>query len=369
MSSLLITLGCGYVLLFVVLRFGFGRAMSRSTVGSGVPDLSVVVPAKNESQSIVKCLASIARCEYPGEVEVIAVDSNSSDNTAAKIAAFCHSPEAAGRFRLVHASEGSNKLRALFEGIELSDGQIILTTDSDCVVGSDWLTQMARTFSDNTGVVAGPVVYSGEDGTFFEKIQTMEFAGLVGIGAATLGLGSPSICNSANLAYRRGVFDHFRDLFTDSNFAGADETMLQLCQKELGMEVRFCASRESAVYTSPVGSLREFFAQRIRWASGPVNFPSWPMILLSVTIFGFYFCLLVGPFLAVNGILSISALLWAFGLKAIGDAVFLTGPLEYFRLSRLMKLFIPFELLHVPYVIVAATVGTIKGLVKMGIRV
>lgn len=51
-------------------------------------------------------------------------------------------------------------------------------------------------------MVAGPVDFE-TDGNFFSDFQRIEYAGLILTGAGLIGIGKPTICSAANLAYRK----------------------------------------------------------------------------------------------------------------------------------------------------------------------
>ncbi len=61
-------------------------------------------------------------------------------------------------------------------------------------------------FEANTGLISGPVSFI-ESESLFSKLQKLEFAGLVLSGAGLIGNKTPMIANSANLAFRKSVFD------------------------------------------------------------------------------------------------------------------------------------------------------------------
>lgn len=98
------------------------RAASDS---ASTPRISVVVPARNESQRIAECLVPLR--DAPGVVEVIVVDDESSDETVA-IA------EANGA-RVVRGAPlpagWVGKIWALKQGIEAARGDVIVTLDAD----------------------------------------------------------------------------------------------------------------------------------------------------------------------------------------------------------------------------------------------
>jgi dolichol-phosphate mannosyltransferase len=99
-----------------------GEAAAESVA---TPRISVVVPARNESQRIAECLAPLRGA--PGVLEVIVVDDESSDDTAAIAEA-----NGARVMRGAPLPPGwVGKIWALKQGIEAARGDIIVTLDAD----------------------------------------------------------------------------------------------------------------------------------------------------------------------------------------------------------------------------------------------
>ena len=66
---------------------------------------------------------------------------------------------------------------------------------------------MAGFFAQNpTQFVAGPVTLDPIN-SYLDKFQVLDFASLIGTGAAFIALGYPLMCNGANLAFRRNIYD------------------------------------------------------------------------------------------------------------------------------------------------------------------
>jgi glycosyltransferase involved in cell wall biosynthesis len=97
---------------------------------------SVVIPTYNRSTDLRETLGSMAGLSTIEEWELIAVDNNSSDDTRDIV------EEAKDRFpaplRYVFEPE-QGRCAALNAGIRASNGAIILTTDDDVRVETDWL--------------------------------------------------------------------------------------------------------------------------------------------------------------------------------------------------------------------------------------
>ena len=92
------------------------------------PDVDIIVPARDEAQTIGPVIASLVSQDYPGSFHVTLVDDNSTDGTAAKAGGFVNltilsgAPKAAG---------WSGKLWALSQGVAATSAPIILFTDAD----------------------------------------------------------------------------------------------------------------------------------------------------------------------------------------------------------------------------------------------
>ena len=110
--------------------------------------ISVVIPVKDGGSDLDRCLAGIAAQQVDEEVEIVVVDSGSTDGSAERA-------RAAGA--LVHeipaGAFGHGRTRNL--GVELARGETIVFTSQDAVAaGADWLARLvaaARSGPDVAG--------------------------------------------------------------------------------------------------------------------------------------------------------------------------------------------------------------------------
>jgi glycosyltransferase involved in cell wall biosynthesis len=116
--------------------------------------ISVVVPAFNETLSISRCLNSLAEqaTDYPFDVTV--VDNNSSDGTA----------DVAASFPFVHVVREPRQgvSRARQAGLFQARGEIVAQTDADTELPRDWVERIGRAFEDDNELVlvSGPMSFS-----------------------------------------------------------------------------------------------------------------------------------------------------------------------------------------------------------------
>jgi len=103
------------------------------------PKISVIIPVYNGERTLPECLSSVLNQTHPAD-EIILVDNNSTDNTKKIIQEF---------------QQKSKKIKYVFEryksrgaarnaGIRISNGNIILMTDSDCVAPKNWISEITE---------------------------------------------------------------------------------------------------------------------------------------------------------------------------------------------------------------------------------
>jgi len=107
--------------------------------------ISVVIPVRNGGSDLVRLLDSIGRQEVDDEVEVVVVDSSSTDGSAEL---------ARARGALVHviAAEDFNHGATRNLGVSLSSGDPVVFTSQDAYAeGTDWLALLTD-LGDHAGV-------------------------------------------------------------------------------------------------------------------------------------------------------------------------------------------------------------------------
>ena len=109
------------------------RPMADSPGLLELPNLSVIVAARNESACIETCIRSLFHQDYP-DLEVVAVNDRSSDDTAQILERLAL--EFGDRLKVVHVSSLPSgwfgKPNALDLGMKSVTGSMVCFTDADC---------------------------------------------------------------------------------------------------------------------------------------------------------------------------------------------------------------------------------------------
>jgi cellulose synthase/poly-beta-1,6-N-acetylglucosamine synthase-like glycosyltransferase len=252
----------------------------------------------------------------------------------------------------------AHKKRAVRYGINNCKGEIIVTTDADCTHIKEWLETMLSYYDEDTGFISGPVEFKTGK-TLFEKIQRIEFAGLILSGAGLIGIDRPAICNAANASYKKAAYNSVNGFDDNLNLSsGDDEILMQKIWKESKYKVKFCMNKNAVVTTSPNGSLKEFYHQRKRWASKGLFYKNKFLKLKLVLIALFYFSLLaqllLGIFLSPSFLISFSV---SFLLKIIIEYKILKKGADLLFGKHLLKSFFTAEIFHIPYIIIFSIAG------------
>ncbi len=295
LSILTILLTMAYAGLILYLKRGWRRlALFRPQSRQYKTTVSVLIAARNEEDKLEKTILDILAQNYPANlVQLIVVDDHSTDRTSGIILSFA--PDGVKLIKLNEARAlNSYKKKAITEAIKLSDSELIVTTDGDCRMGTEWLKTIVNFYeSGDYKMISSPVAFFEEKNSF-EEMQSLEFLFLIGLGAAGIGNNMPSTCNGANLAYRRDVFHELKGFQgIDDLASGDDELFLHKVASAYPGRIGFCKSADALVYTHAKSSLKEFIQQRKRWASKSTHYKNRGIVLLGISVWLFNLIILL----------------------------------------------------------------------------
>jgi len=326
--------------------------------------VTVLVPARNEEKAIRRCLESLHKQTYPRELyQVWVIDDRSIDNTAQVVENFIKDKH---NFRLLHHRPSGDhptyKKQALQFAIQQVDSEIIMTIDADTTAHSRWIEKMVSQYLPETGLVAGLVTFiREEEKTFFHKIQTLEFGGLVFCGVGSVGNGNPIICNGSNLSYRRQAFIDAGGYSSHLHLpSGDDDLLLQNIHKKTNWKVHYSIDPETINYTRPVDNLSDFLNQRARWASKSIHYPSRWVFILMFSIYLFYLMIFLLAPLSFGGWFRWEIYLAGVGLKMVPEFLLIYKSMSILRRKDLLPWFPVAEVLQVPYIVYTGLRGFFK---------
>lgn len=327
--------------------------------------ISIIVPFRNEEKNILNIYNSLTAQNYPTEkYEILFVDDSSNDNSLNLLKNLQKKENVSIHSVPKDYSKNAHKKRAIRFGIEKSSGEIIVTTDADCIHKKDWLRNLLKFMDEKTGFVSGPVEFISNS-NLFSKMQRLEFAGLVITGAGLIGSNNPIICNAANIAYRKKAFEEVNGFtYQMSLSSGDDELLMQKIHRDTDYKIKFALDKNAIVSTEANPTIKEFYHQRKRWASKGLFYGDNLLLLKLVLIFLFYLSLIIQPILAI--VLSVKFLISfiiSLLIKIVSEYLILKKGTTLLFDPKILKSFILTEILQVPYILISGFMGMFGNLV------
>jgi len=360
-----------YILLMLLYRIGWSGQQSfiPSDIFSPAKKISVVIPARNESGNIAACLQSIIANDYPADlIEIIVADDFSTDDTDNIAGALLKKHNAGFVIKLSdHISPeerlNSYKKKALELAIGKASGQLIVTTDADCIVPQKWLYNiMAIAEMRQASFIAAPVnfvpVPGAEKHSVLYLFQSLDFMTMQGITAAANRLKLGNMCNGANLAFKKEAFTAvggYKDI--DHIASGDDMLLMYKIQRYQQGGVVYLKSKDAVVATPIQPSWRSFLNQRIRWSSKADKYDDKKLTWILAIVY--FFNLNFLPLL-ISGIFDMEFLILAGYLligKVAAELFFLYPVSRFYGKQKELINFPLLQPLHILYVISAGFLG------------
>jgi len=271
-----------YAVLIIVFIIGWQRIpVFNSEVNiESIPDLSIVVPCRNEAANIPALISGLINQSFKN-FEVVFVDDHSTDKTAELLAYYSTLlPES----RII-LNAGRGKKQALATGISITKGELIVSTDADCIPDFSWIETIISFYQKNKcDLIICPVAMKAND-TFFQQLQALEFTSLVASGAGAVGAGMPIMCNGANLVFTKEIWQKCRNDLKTSELSGDDMFLLHSVKKHHG-DIRFLKSSGAVVSTLPAQDVKFFIRQRTRWTGKSIYYTDVATLITAFAVFG-----------------------------------------------------------------------------------
>jgi len=284
-------LPAGYSALILFYFIGWKRTANYSILEHLTPQtkVSVIIAARNEEENIGNCILSLLQQDFPRELfEIIVVDDHSEDGTLGILRSFKSAQLRV--LQLPSQKQGLNsfKKQAINHGINQASGELIITTDADCIADNKWLSTIVSYYEKHKPVMIAGLVSLINEKNWLEKWQSLDLCGMMAITAGAIKNGFPNMCNGGNLAYGKRAFEEVGGFDGIDDLPSGDDVMLMMkFAKRYPGSVHFLKSKEAIVFTRPIKTLSELIQQRLRWLSKSTAFPDWRVS--AVLIFSWFF--------------------------------------------------------------------------------
>lgn len=312
---------------------------------------TVVIPFRNEGNNLPKLLASIGSLKYSKElVEILFIDDDSTDSSVKILDIFAKENTQIDLILLKNERiSNSPKKDAIAAALKIANNEWIITTDADCILPENWLKTIDNFIQQNEcNMIVAPVTYSTNK-SFLHQFQLLDFLSLQASTVSGFGLQNPFLCNGANLAYKKEIFEKVNGFENNNAIASGDDVFL--LEKFLQFDsskVTYLKSHEVIVKTFPVNTFSELVHQRVRWASKTANYNLFFGKLIGVLIVVGNSIIALSPLLVLYEVISTSTAISFFLMKLFFDYVLLQRMSRFFKQKISVTNYVSSSLLY-PY--------------------
>jgi 1,2-diacylglycerol 3-beta-glucosyltransferase len=308
------------------------------------PFVSVVIAARNEEKLLSSCLESVTEQTYPKDrYEIIVVDDNSTDGTEAICRDFAGTYSHLTYLKAEEDAALPGKTNALDQGIQKARGEVILVTDADCTVPPTWVEYTAKRYAPGVGIVGGVTVQRAS--SWFEGMQSLDWAFLLGLAAAGVARRNPLSTIGNNLSFRKSAYQDVGG-YRKIPFSVTEDFMLfQSIVKTKKWDYLYPVDGRVLVVSQPCATFRELLRQKHRWGKGGLDMKLSGMLIMVV---GFATHALVPMTLIMGSVVVAASCLLA---KIAADYFFLEAILKRLARTDLLKYIYLFEVYFILYVL------------------
>jgi len=231
--------------------------------------ISIVIPVRNEARSIRTILSQLVAQRYdPGSFEVLVIDGESTDGTAALVAEFADRHD---NVRLLHNPRRlSSAARNI--GIRHAGGDVVVVVDGHCELEDDrFLSKLASAFERSGAESVGrPQPLDVSEAGPLQRAIAAARASWLGHHPDSFIYSSQARfvpAKSVAVAYRRSVFETIG--YFDESFDACEDCDFNHRLDRAGLRCYF--EPQVAVRYRPRDSLRGLFRQLVRYGRGRIR--------------------------------------------------------------------------------------------------
>ncbi|MFE3872688.1 glycosyltransferase [Flavobacterium sp. ZS1P70] len=345
-----------YCLAIVFLIYGFTKVNTIDYNGlTPKTKFSIIVPFRHEAENLPVLLDSISKLNYPLELfELILVNDFSEEKFIV--------PSLKFKVSVIKNIRVSNspKKDAIVTAMQIVNTNWIITTDADCVVNKNWLLTLDNYIQlHDVAMIAGAVTYDCNN-LFLHHFQQLELASLQGATIGSFGIKKGFMCNGANFAYTKSLFQELNGFDGNDGIASGDDVfLLQKATEQFPEKVHYLKSENNIVITKPMNDWKSLFNQRVRWASKTSSYKSTFGKGLALVVFAGNLSLVLAFILLLLGLLSFLNMLLFLILKFLVDTILIYKSQRFLTKTK-MSYLIPSSLLY-PFFSVSVAMYSLFG--------
>ena len=302
---------------------------------------SIIIPFRNEAENLPRLVQSIKALNYSrNHFEIIFVDDASEDSSVEIIKGQLSKNKAHYTIIQNERTTHSPKKDAITAGIKKAKNDWIVTTDADCILPKYWLDCFDEFIQKTNALcIAAPVNYINEN-SFLNRFQILDILSLQGATIGGFGIKNPFLCNGANFAYKKEIFQSLNGFDNNSKIASGDDIfLLEKVAKTYPKRLHYLKCYHSIVKTNTQPSWETLISQRIRWAAKTSAY-NWFGKLTGIFVLLMNVLVIASFILSIFGFFSLRAWIYIMIIKFNIDFYLIYKSGSFFEQKEVLRSFI-----------------------------
>ena len=307
---------CITALLDVILIFLWKDRLFNKTIPTNLlPQISILIAARNEEKNIKQCVESILAQDYPAEKIEILIGNDASEDKTLEILKGLEFEFANVQIVNITKQMGTAKGKAnvLAQLAQLAKGEYFLITDADVVQPKSWARYMVSKAMEGYDIVTGMTVVRGV--SFFASMQRMDWILALGMVKVVSDLGTPITSMGNNMLMSKKAYEQTGG-YHQLPFSITEDFLLFRKVVEAGGRTINLMQSEITGYTNPIATFRELLHQRKRWMTGAVQLPL--LMVLTLLIQALFF-----PFIIFLAFQNLALAMVVLVVKVLFQSIFI----------------------------------------------
>jgi biofilm PGA synthesis N-glycosyltransferase PgaC len=314
-NYLLVYLAIGIVIILPGLLLQFGKEkMSSNPTPSDLSELTVIIPFRNERENLETLLSCFQRTKKK-PFQVLFVNDHSEDDGPHFLRQLLDGTD---YVVMDLPKDLTGKKEAIRFGLRKVNTPYVLTMDADIQFSEEYFEALEKRSWKDLHVL--PVYMIPNH--FIGRLAEIDHLLVNALNVCASGWSRPFIASGANLLFKKSAFEKYDRFDIHRHIPSGDDTYLLRDFRNADAIVQVHSSPELSVRTTLPGSLKEFLAQRIRWAAktGDVKDRLANSIVAIQGLLTITFAVMVGVFISQS---NWEWLLFLWLAKSVMDVLFL----------------------------------------------
>jgi cellulose synthase/poly-beta-1,6-N-acetylglucosamine synthase-like glycosyltransferase len=280
------------------------------------PAVSILIAARNEEHTILRCLQALEKLDYPREkLDILIGDDASTDNTYRIVRQYIQNKP---QFRCITISQnvGSarGKANVLAHLARLAKTDYFFITDADIAVPPTWLKIMLAQVKPGVGIVTGITTVEGK--RLFDQMQSIDWIYALGLFQVITDLDLPIFTMGNNMLITRQAYEATGG-YENIPFSITEDAKLYTEVVKRKWRTVNIFDRAALAISTPAISIRQLLHQRRRWMEGIYHIPVYMSIIF--ILYSCFYPVWIPYFLDAT-----LAIYWSiFALKLLWQTVFI----------------------------------------------